>query len=171
MKVLIVYGTTEGQTQKIVAFVATRLILQQHQVLTLDAVQADRAADPSDFEAVLIAASLHAARNEPAVVEYVKHHLAALSTRRSAFMSVSRAAASPDPRDVAELEHRVSAFLREARWQPDRVHHVADDELTDWDDVECFAGDLVGPVVTWDPQRGPSPSAPGAPGTQPPSSP
>jgi menaquinone-dependent protoporphyrinogen oxidase len=125
MKVLIVYGTTEGQTEKVAGFVAARLILQQHQVLTINAVPADRTADPSGFEAVLIAASLHAGRYQPAVTQYVKRHVGALSTRRSAFLSVSLAAASTDPEDLSGLQQCVAAFLQETGWKPGSVHHVA----------------------------------------------
>ncbi len=125
MKVLIVYGTTEGQTRKIAGFVATRLILQQHQVFTIDAPQAERTADPFDFDAVLIAASLHAGRYQPAIAQYVKHHLGTIDTRRNAFLSVSLAAASHEPEDLAGLSQCVAAFVHETGWKPHSVYHVA----------------------------------------------
>jgi menaquinone-dependent protoporphyrinogen oxidase len=125
MKVLIVYGTTEGQTQKIANFIATRLILQHHQAVTTNAALGARSADAADFDAVLVAASLHAGHYQSAVAQYVKEHLAAIQGRKNAFVSVSLAAAGHDPEDLAGLDQCVAAFLKETGWAPGSVHHVA----------------------------------------------
>jgi menaquinone-dependent protoporphyrinogen oxidase len=125
MKVLIVYGTTEGQTGKIASFAASHLILQHHHVVTTNVALGSRAAEPAGFDAVLVAASLHAGHYQPAVIQYVKEHLSTIRTCRNAFMSVSLAAASHDPEDLAGLERCVATFLNETGWTPERVHHVA----------------------------------------------
>jgi menaquinone-dependent protoporphyrinogen oxidase len=198
MKVLVVYGTTEGQTEKIASFVASRLILQGHHVLTTNAALGARAADAADFEAVLIAASLHAGRYQPEVVQYVKQHLKVISTRRNAFMSVSLAAAGHDPEDLAGLRQCVAGFLHETGWTPDQVHHVAGAfRYTQYDFLKRWAmkyiayrkgaptdtsrdyeltdwedvGRFADAFVTSGPQLSPSPSAPGEPATRRPSSP
>ena len=83
MKVLIVYGTTEGQTAKIANFVANRLILQHHQAVTANIALGIEAADPADFEVILVAASLHAGHYQPSVIEYVRQNRGAIATRRN----------------------------------------------------------------------------------------
>lgn len=198
MKVLVVYGTTEGQTEKIASFVASRLILQGHEVLTSNAALGARSAEPDDFEGVLIAASLHVGRYQPEVVQYVKDHLGVISGRRSAFLSVSLAAAGHDPEDLAGLKQCVADFLHETGWTPDQVHHVAGafrytqyDFLKRWamkyiayrkgaptetgHDYELTDWDDLGrfadAFVTSNFQRGPSPSARDEPATRRPSSP
>jgi len=125
MKVLIVYGTTEGQTAKIAKFVGNRLILQHHQALTIDVALGMEATDPAGFDAILIAASVHAGHYQPGVIEYIQRHVGAITTRRNAFLSVSLAAAGHDPEDQAGLEHCVAQFCKETGWTPERVHHVA----------------------------------------------
>ena len=125
MKVLIVYGTTEGQTAKIANFVANRLILQHHQAVTTNIELGIEASDPAGFDAILVAASVHAGHYQPSVIEYVQKNRNAIATRHNAFLSVSLAAAGRDPEDLAGLEHCVASFCQETGWTPEHVHHVA----------------------------------------------
>lgn len=125
MKVLLVYGTTEGQTRKIARFVADLLAQQGHQTLVVDAIDATAAADPRGFDSVIIAASLHAGRYQSAVVHFVRQHLAAIDTRPNAFLSVSLAAVSDDEDDTLGLERCVLDFSQQTGWTPQLIHHVA----------------------------------------------
>lgn len=125
MKALLVFGTTEGQTEKVTRFIADILIREGHQVSTAAADRAQSTPDPGEFDAVLIAASLHAGRYQPAVARFIREHLPAITARANAFVSVSLAAASGDPEDRSGLTRCVSEFLRESGWKPDRIHHVA----------------------------------------------
>lgn len=125
MKLLLVYGTTEGQTRKIARFVVDHLERRGHQTLLVDAIEATAAADPRGFDSVIIAASLHAGRYQSAVVHFVRQHLAAIDTRPNAFLSVSLAAASDDEDDALGLERCVIDFSQQTGWTPRFVHHVA----------------------------------------------
>ncbi len=169
MQVLLVYGTTEGQTRKIATFLADRLARQGHQVVTANAREAG-IPDPRRFDAILIAASIHLGRYQAAVIRFVREHRAAISARANAFVSVSLAAAGHAPDDIAGLAKCVADFVQASGWTPHRVHHVAgafrytayhllvrcvmkyiawrkgaptdtrrDHELTDWDDLARFA--------------------------------
>ena len=60
MKILIVYGTVEGQTRKIARFMADILREKSHQVVISNAVENPPA--PIDFDAVLIGSSIHMSR-------------------------------------------------------------------------------------------------------------
>src|SRR5690348_11733851 len=60
-KLLLIYGTAEGQTQKIARFVADHLARVGHQTEVVNAID-ETAADPRKFDAVIIAASIHAGR-------------------------------------------------------------------------------------------------------------
>lgn len=125
MKFLMVYGTTEGQTQKIARFVADRLQRQGHEVQLVNAVEVAPEVDPSDFDVVIAAASVHAGRYQSAIIHFVKDHLAALGTRPNSFLSVSLAAAGHDKDDVEGLEKCVADFIHETGWTPNTIHHVA----------------------------------------------
>ena len=168
MKLLLVYGTTEGQTQKIARFVADHLARIGHQTEVVNAID-ETATDPREFDAVIIAASIHAGRYQPAIIQFVSKHVAALAARPNAFLSVSLAAASDDEDDLQGLRQCVSHFTQQTEWTPQRTHHVAgafrytsydflkrwamkyiayrkgcptdttrDYELTDWEDLARF---------------------------------
>ena len=125
MKLLLVYGTTEGQTRKIARFVADHLAQQGHQTQLVSATDATPAVEPRDFDAVIIAASVHAGRYQSSVVHFVREHLAAIDTRSNAFLSVSLAAAGDDEEDVEGLKKCVADFTYETGWTPHCIHHVA----------------------------------------------
>ena len=125
MKVLIVYGTTEGQTEKISRFVADRLAERGHQTSVVNAIEPTRVADPDGFDAVIIAASVHVGHYQSAVVHYVREHLTAIDARPNAFLSVSLAAAGEDEEDIEGLKKCVADFTHKTGWTPNSVHHVA----------------------------------------------
>jgi menaquinone-dependent protoporphyrinogen oxidase len=125
MKLLLVYGTGEGQTQKISRFVADRLAERGHQTLVVNAIEPSQAADPRDFDAVIIAASVHAGRYPSAIIHYLREHLAALDARPNAFLSVSLAAAGDDEEDIEGLKKCLADFTHETGWTPRCIHHVA----------------------------------------------
>jgi len=125
MKVLLVYGTTEGQTEKVVKFMAQRLTRQGHLALSMRAGVAQPPRDVAEFDVVVVAASVRAGRYQPGVVHYVRQHLAAIGTKPNAFVSVSLAAASHDPDDLAGLKKCVAGFCHATGWTPGQIHHVA----------------------------------------------
>ncbi len=125
MRVLIVYGTSEGQTQSIARFVAERLLKGKHKVLTVNASQSQFIPQLEAFDAVIIAASLHAGHYQRSVVQFVKQHAAALAERPNAFLAVSLTAAGADAEDRAGLERCVNRFITETGWTPASLRHVA----------------------------------------------
>jgi len=125
MQVLLVYGTTDGHTQKIAGFVADRLGRHGHQVVVANAGDGRPFPDPRIFDAILVAASVHLGRYQPAVIRFVRERRAAISARANAFLSVSLSAAGHDPDDVAGLQSCVANFMRATGWAPHRIHHVA----------------------------------------------
>jgi menaquinone-dependent protoporphyrinogen oxidase len=120
-----VYGTSEGQTQKISRFVADRLAERGHQMLVVNAIEPSQGADPRDFDAVIIAASVHARRYQSAIIHYLREHLAAIDARPNAFLSVSLAAAGDDEEDIEGLKKCLADFTHETGWTPHCIHHVA----------------------------------------------
>jgi menaquinone-dependent protoporphyrinogen oxidase len=124
MQILLIYGTNEGQTQKIARFLSERLARQGHQVVTVDASEPATLPDPRRFEAVLVAASVHLGRYQAAVIGFVREQRAAISARANAFLSVSLAAAGHEPDDVAGLKKCVTDLVQASGWTPQRIHHV-----------------------------------------------
>ncbi|MDA8253396.1 MAG: hypothetical protein M0Z28_30075 [Rhodospirillales bacterium] len=126
MKLLLIYGTTEGQTEKVARFVAEQFAQRGHEVRIVNAIEeAAAAVDPREFDAVIVAGSIHAGRYQSAVIHFVSKNLVAINGRPNAFLSVSLAAAGGDQDDLQGLEHCLGAFTQQTGWIPQRVHHVA----------------------------------------------
>ena len=125
MKILIVYGTTEGQTRKIATFMRDALTRGGHAVTLVAALDARAELDVRGFDRVLVAASVHIERYQAAIEDWARRHAAALSTAGAWFLSVSLAAAGTDEDDVKGLEQCVDDFTKRTGWAPARVHHAA----------------------------------------------
>lgn len=121
---LIVYGTTEGHTRDLCEFIGRALTKAGHSADIRDSATAD-ALNTADYVAVLIAASLHVGRYQPAIVAFARDHHESLNSMPSAFISVSLSAAGVNPHDWEGLEQCVARFLHEALWRPKAIHHAA----------------------------------------------
>ena len=124
MRILIVFATTEGHTSKLVRFVAARLVGAGHQVQACDVGQSDPP-NPAEFEAVLLAGSIHIGRYQERLISFARSHHAALNAMPTAFLSVSLSAAGDNPGDWAGLRNCVRRLEQETAWRPGAVHHAA----------------------------------------------
>ena len=125
MSILVLYGTTEGQTRKIARFIADKVAAPGHEVTLIDAAEAEAELDPRAFGAAVIAASLHTGHYQSAVVDFVRRHHATLNLMPAAFVSVSLSAASHDADDVDGLARCVTDFEHRTQWTPREIHHAA----------------------------------------------
>jgi menaquinone-dependent protoporphyrinogen oxidase len=123
--ILVLYGTTEGQTRKVARFIADRLAARGDEARLVDAVEAERKLDPRAFRAAVIAASLHTGHYQPAVVDFVSRHHDTLNLMPTAFVSVSLSAASHDADDLEGLARCLAEFVHRTQWKPREVHHAA----------------------------------------------
>lgn len=124
MKILVLYGTVEGQTRKVCAFVAARLTALGHEVAVVDA-GASPSVDVRGFQGAIVAASIHVGQYQRAVVEFVRANAAWLNRVPSAFLSVSLSAVSSDSEERASLTTIVDNFRAYTGWSGAEVHHVA----------------------------------------------
>ena len=125
MRILIVYGTTEGHTRRLSHFAANRLRDNGHQATVEEAGPDDTHPDPAVYDATLLAASLHVGHYQPALVHFARTHHEALNARPSAFISVSLAAAGANPHDWEGLGQCLARFEHETLWIPRAVHQAA----------------------------------------------
>lgn len=123
MKLLIVYGTTEGQTRKICRFIKDETEKYGCQVDLFNAI--DEPLFPTDYDKVIIAGSIHVGGYQTAVKHYVKEHHLELSKKPSAFISVSLTAAGDDAESWKELNEITHKFLEETNWNPSDIVHAA----------------------------------------------
>ena len=116
MNVLIVYGTTEGQTRKIAERTAAHVRERGHQVELRDSASHTSDTDLDSFPAFIIAASVHQERHQDTIINFVIAHHELLNTRPSAFISVSLSAVLEDER--AEAQRYVDRFGTVTGWKP-----------------------------------------------------
>ena len=123
-RVLILYGTSEGHTRAIAQAIA--------EPLSLSGVRADvvkvGTLEPilREYDAIIVAASVHAGRYQKTVEQWVRAHAGEFAAKPTAFVSVSLAVLQHDDAKVmAELDAIVKRFLDATHWQPGSVKHVA----------------------------------------------
>jgi menaquinone-dependent protoporphyrinogen oxidase len=116
VKVLIPYGTTEGQTAKIAEVLADVIRDLGHQAEAVDIKRLDDKM-PDGYDAVILGASIHMGKHDKRVVEFVHKNLDVLDRLPSAFFSVSLAAHG----DTQEAEGYVDQFEEETGWRSDDV--------------------------------------------------
>lgn len=124
MRILIIYGTTEGHTRELCNFMAARLREAGLPATVEEAGQDPEHPDPSPYDVVILAASLHVGRYQALLIAYARAHHALLNTTRSAFVSVSLSAAGQNPEDWEGIEQCLARFQNETRWTPSAVHHA-----------------------------------------------
>lgn len=124
MKLLIGYGTKEGQTRKIARHIADFAIERGHSVELLSLKEAD-GLDLSRFDRVLLAAPVHAGHFPKALAHFVGDQARNLLTMPTAFIAVSLSAAGHDAEDWRGLEKILSDFAEATDWMPSSVLHVA----------------------------------------------
>lgn len=116
--VLVLYGTGEGQTERIAGHVADVIREHGHDVTLL---HGDRI--PTDFsltayDGIVVGASVHLGRHQRYIREFAVENSALLEAMPSAFFSVSLSAAGRGTqREKARAV--LEGFLEEVDWQPE----------------------------------------------------
>jgi menaquinone-dependent protoporphyrinogen oxidase len=177
-KILIAYGTTEGQTAQIADHLAGMIRGRGFEVEALNLKQSRDNVALDGYNAVIIGGSVHMGKHQEDVVDFVRKNRADLERLPSAFFSVSLAASG----DLANAEAYVENFAQQAGWRPTKVglfsgallyrqygfikrymmKRIVRDKpgmstdtsrdyvYTDWDQVKRFAEDFVQRLPTED---------------------
>jgi menaquinone-dependent protoporphyrinogen oxidase len=122
-RILVIFGTTEGQTAKVADAMGQRLRIDGYSVEIVDAAKAQP--DPASFDAVVVAASVHAGRYQRRLVRWVSTHSTALNGMPTAFVSVCLGVLEHNPATDRELQAILDRFLRATAWRPGEVKIVA----------------------------------------------
>lgn len=117
-KLLIAYGTMEGQTAKISKRIAEVARERGYLVEVVDARNRNASFVTGDVTAIVVGASLHAGHYEDYLVEWVKAYRADLERLPSVFFSVSLTSAVPGPESQAQVERCIDQFEYETGWKP-----------------------------------------------------
>lgn len=123
--ILVIYGTTDGHTAKVAAFLGEHLRALGHDVEVDDAREPRRDPHAADFDAVIVAASVHVSGYQQAVRRWVRSNVADLAERPNAFLSVCMGIVQGTDRVRADLDAIARRFVAHTGWQPQRIEFVA----------------------------------------------
>jgi len=142
MRILIAYGTTEGQTRKIATTVAGRLRAlgddaQLFDTASLEDIHVD------SYDKIIVAGSVHQQRHQESVEVFVMASLAELQRRPTLFLSVSLSAAFPN--GMSEAQSYVDAFLVSTGWKPTQSLLIAG--ALRYDEYDYFKAQIIEHVV------------------------
>lgn len=116
-RLLVLYASREGQTEKI----ARRIVDEaEHLGIVCELGDLGRKAswNPATWDGVIAGAPLHRGRYPAEMLRFALTHAPILNTMRSAFFSVSLAAASKQAAERREAGRLAQAFLDRAGWHP-----------------------------------------------------
>lgn len=172
MKALILFSSRDGQTREIASYIANQL--KEHQECELMNILHASAINWSQYDRVLIGASIRYGHFHPQLNKFVKQNLAELQQRPSGFFSVNLTARKAEKRSP-QTNAYTRKFLLQSPWAPDCCAVFAgalryprygffdrmmiqlimrmtggetdtrkEVEYTDWDQVSRFAHEFAG---------------------------
>ena len=118
-RVLVCYGSGEGQTATVAERIADELSDRGHHVTLAHAKYAPDDLSVSAYDGVVVGASIHFGKHQSIVSDFVRDHQDELHRLPSAFFSVSLTAAQADPGSAFEARQYVEEFLEDTGWKPD----------------------------------------------------
>ena len=86
-KILIIYGTTQGQTRKIALYIAEKLSAKGHSVGVFDSEDSHSSVHPKNYDAIIVGASVHVGSYQRRLRKWVQVHSQDLNSVPSAFFS------------------------------------------------------------------------------------
>lgn len=116
MKALILYSSRDGQTREIASYIA-KVLEEKIACEVMNILHAEKL-DWSQYDRVLMGASIRYGHFHPAVAQFVKRHLHELQQRPGGFFSVNLTARKPEKR-TPESNAYTRKFLQASPWQPE----------------------------------------------------
>lgn len=143
MKILLVYGSTEGQTRKIAKFCAARLGDKGHDVDIRDSRRRMVDLDLSAYDMVILAGSVHQKTHQESLANFTIAHRKTLKTIPTLLISVSLAIAFEN--GEAEARGYAHAFADYVGYEPNEVLLVAG--ALKFDEYDYYMNQIVEHVV------------------------
>jgi menaquinone-dependent protoporphyrinogen oxidase len=120
-RVLVSYGTGEGQTARIAEYIAQAARDRGHDAEAVDIKDLPGGFQPAEYGAVIVGASVHGGEHEGYVRDFVERNRELLERFPSAFFSVSLTAAEETEEARSQTREFVEKFVEETGWRPRRI--------------------------------------------------
>jgi len=121
---LVLYASTHGHTGRIAVRIGEELRTQQLDVRIVD-VKKSAGLDPTQFDLVVIGASVHAGHHQTEMIDWLRRHAVGLAATPVALFSVSLTAADDSEEARAATREYVDELLEETNLCPQRVQTFA----------------------------------------------
>jgi len=125
MNVLIIYGTVDGQTEKVANHMADFLTKHGQQVTTLSVKDVPASFEIRDFDTAIIGGSIRMSDYPSDIKKFVTTHLDWLNSAPSAFFTVCMAIHSQRAKTREEAKHFGEDFVTKHDWQPKLIETFA----------------------------------------------
>jgi len=132
--ILVLYATREGQTTRIVRYLADTLLAHGAQVELLDARKIPAGFSLENYSVAVIAAPVHIEKHAKEIVRFAKTHVQELNRMPSIFLSISLSQAGAEMQSnsieqraqaAAAVQRMIDGFLEQTGWHPSRTVPVA----------------------------------------------
>ncbi|MEQ1620033.1 MAG: menaquinone-dependent protoporphyrinogen IX dehydrogenase [Methylococcales bacterium] len=117
--ILIIYSSTDGQTQKICHRLQTHIEQQLHQV-TVVSIDDVHQLDVASFDNIVIGASIRYGHHSPQIVAFINKNIALLDSKPNAFFSVNVVARKPE-KSRPDSNPYLKKFLKRIAWKPKKL--------------------------------------------------
>ena len=114
-KILIIYSTTDGQTFLICEKIKS--ILQKKNQVELVSINDIYGKNISNFDSVIIGASIRYGKHSSKVIDFVKKNKTVLSYKRTSFFTVNVVARKHE-KNTPETNPYMLKFLKKTNWEP-----------------------------------------------------
>jgi menaquinone-dependent protoporphyrinogen oxidase len=115
--ILVVYSSTDGHTIKICERLQQQIEKDSTHRVTLVSVADCGGVRLTDFDKIVIGASIRYGKHNPLVFDFINRNQAALESRPNAFFSVNIVARKPE-KNTPETNPYLRKFLARIAWQP-----------------------------------------------------
>lgn len=117
-RILIVYGTTYGQTAKIAERMRQMLIARDFETTLVRGDELPAGFSAAGWDGVIVGASVIGGRHQRYVERFILAHRDELAFTVSAFFSVSGSAGSPTAAGRTDAQRLLDDLLRRTGWRP-----------------------------------------------------
>ncbi|MGI9316863.1 MAG: flavodoxin domain-containing protein [bacterium] len=143
MKILIAYGTTEGQTKKIAETLTSKIEGMGHDVFLFDTSSKQEDLDLENFDKIILGGSVHQKDYQEALKLFISANRDLLSKKPTLFISVSLASAFEDRQE--EAKDYVSSLSERLNWIPTDILLVAG--AIRYDEYDYFKEQIIKHIV------------------------
>ena len=120
-RILIIYGSEEGQTAKITDHMVSFFRGRKHEVDTIFGKTAPEQLPITEYDGAIIGASIHMGKHAKYMIDLAKRNREALNSELTAFFTVCLTARSDKPEDQAEVEQYMENWIKDTEWRPDQI--------------------------------------------------